>query len=115
MAKPKGVEQVGWSTHPTYSAGITILTEWDVNQSKNRKRGMSTTYSAGHQPRQIGLAKMERTYEAGKPWYALYSHSQVSNGASFRYQPPAYVGMTREDLERLWVTIGKELFSGEEE
>jgi hypothetical protein len=115
MAKPKGKDIVGWGSFGGTS--VTILSERDVNQSKNRKRGLGATFSHGHYVRQIGLARREQPGYGGHPdavTYHIYTHSQVTNAGGYR-EPPAYVGMTREDMEWLWMEMGKELFSDKPE
>jgi len=117
MAKPKGMDRVGWSTNPAWERGITVLAEKDVNQAKNRKSGQGATYSSGHHVRQLGIVRMDNSGYSARPaskTYAVYTHSQVSNGASYRYRPPAFVGLTHDDLEWLWAEISKELFGGKE-
>ena len=118
MAKPKHKDIVGWSTTSSYEdKTVTVLAEWDVNQTKNRKSGQGMTWSSGHYVRQLGLAKRvmpETKYTPEVTTYHIYTHSQVSNGSTYMYRPPAFVGLTRNDLERLWMEIGRELF-GEKE
>jgi hypothetical protein len=105
MAKAKGKDIVGWSGG-NHSSSIQTIAEWDVNQTKNRKRGMAPTWSKGSIVRQIGLARMPVL--GGGDTYFLYSHSQVSNAQG--YNPAAWVGLNRDDLEKLFGTIGKVLF-----
>ncbi len=109
MAKAKGKDIVGWSGSGYGSSGIEIVTEWDVNQTKNRKAGLGSTWSKGHIVRQLGLARLKTPKGH---IYFLYSHSQVSNAGG--YTPAAWVGLTRNDLEQFFGVIGKELFGVEE-
>jgi hypothetical protein len=113
--KPKGSGAVGWSSTPSYAARYPVIAEWDVNQVKNRKRGLGETESKGHIVRQLGIASTQwsRFGVAPVTTYRLYSHSQVSNGNG-HWEPPAYIGMTREDLER-FVAVGLQILTAPSE
>ena len=116
MAKPKYKAIVGWTNRPGYEHDhVKVLAEWDVNQTKNRRSGQGETWSRGHYVRQLGLARRiipANPYRSTPEMttYHIYTHSQVSNGMPLMHRPPAFVGLTRGDLERLWMEIGKELF-----
>lgn len=111
MAKAKGKSIVGWGVNMKYATGITVLAEKDVNQVRNRKSGQGGTWSKGHIVRQLGIATQAvggySTIPAATV-YSIYTHSQISN--AFGYQPAAYVALTHDDLEWLWMQIGQELF-----
>ena len=124
--KPDKSKPAGYGGSPKEL--VEVIGEWDVMQARNKRAGYGATLGGRnlHIIRQIGLAKDSRAVgittgpwaKRGsrllitKPVYAVYSHSQVSNAWG---KPSSYIELTREDLERLWTTIGKELFKAEME
>jgi len=113
--KPKGEDIVGWSRYSTWEKDhVEVIAERDVSQSKNTKAGRGRTWSSGHYVRQLGLARRKlgtRIPLGTDPrTYHIYTHSSVSNGNPRMQRPPAFVGMTKDDLEWLWAQIAQELY-----
>ncbi|HEY6028551.1 MAG TPA: hypothetical protein VIV09_16770 [Pseudolabrys sp.] len=93
--KPKGIDKVGFLRA---RSAFETLAEMDIRQP-GRYRSGPNTWSSGHIPRQLGLARMATPKG---PIFFIYTHSQVSNGGAGTQYPPAFVGFNKDQLE--WLT-----------